>query len=116
MLKNDDDILPLAAGSRVQSRTVVVLHNGSPVTMPWIRQVPAILEMYLGGDGVGAAAIDLLFGRANPGGRLAEAFPLRLADTPAFLNFPGEKGRVDYREGIYVGYRYYDKKEMDVLF
>jgi len=102
--------------SRVQPNTIVVLHNGAPVVMPWADQVQAILEMYLGGDGVGAASIDILFGRANPCGRLAETFPIRLADTPAYLNFPGEKGRVDYREGIFIGYRYYDKKDLDVLF
>lgn len=101
---------------KVQPRTVVILHHGAPVAMPWINQVPAVLDMYLAGDGVGEATARLLFGDDNPSGKLAETFPLKLADTPAYLNFPGENGQVEYREGIFVGYRYYDKKEMAVLF
>ena len=100
----------------VQPHTVVVLHNGSPVEMPWANEVPSILELYLGGEGVGEAAIDLLFGRANPSGRLPESFPLRLEDNPSYLNFPGENSDVDYREGIFVGYRYYDTKKAAVRF
>lgn len=96
--------------------TVVVLHNGSPVEMPWIDQIPAVLEMYLGGDGVSEATLSILFGDTNPSGKLAETFPKKLEDNPSYLNFPGESGVAHYREGIYVGYRYYDKKKMDVLF
>ncbi|MFA9376375.1 MAG: glycoside hydrolase family 3 C-terminal domain-containing protein [Lachnotalea sp.] len=66
--------------------------------------------MYLGGDGVGAVAVALLYGDANPCGKLAESFPIKLSDNPSYLNFPDENGVVEYREGIYVGYRYYDKK------
>ena len=106
----------IAEVSAVQPNTVVVLHNGSAVTMPWIDRVPAVLEMYLGGEAVGAAAVDLLFGEAVPSGKLAETFPLRLEDNPSFLNFPGEQGVTEYREGLYVGYRYYDSKNMPVLF
>ncbi|MCL1820726.1 MAG: glycoside hydrolase family 3 C-terminal domain-containing protein [Oscillospiraceae bacterium] len=106
----------IAAVAAVQQNTVVVLHNGSPVAMPWIDKVPAVLEMYLAGDGCGEATVALLYGDANPSGKLAETFPVRLADTPAYLNFPGERGIVEYREGVFVGYRYYDKKEIDVLF
>lgn len=102
--------------SKVQPNTVVVLANGSPVTMPWVNDVAAILEMYLAGDGASEATMNLLYGRVNPSGKLAESFPLRLEDTPSFLNFPGEKGVVQYREDIFVGYRYYDKKAMPVLF
>lgn len=101
---------------KVQPNTVVVLHNGSPVTMPWIDKVPAVLEMYLGGDNVGAATLALLYGDANPSGKLAESFPLKLSDTPCSLWYPGNGNTAEYREGIYVGYRYYDKKEIDVLF
>ena len=99
-----------------QPNTAVVLHNGSAVRMPWAERVPAILEMYLGGEAVGGAAVRLLFGEASPSGRLAETFPFKLADTPAYLNFPGYDSRVEYREGVYVGYRYYDTKQMEVLF
>lgn len=101
---------------KVQPRVAVVLHNGSPVEMPWADRVPAILEAYLGGQAVGGAVVDLLFGAASPCGKLAETFPQRLEDNPSYLNFPGDGDTVEYREGIYVGYRYYDKKKMDVRF
>lgn len=100
----------------VQNNVAVVLHNGAPVEMPWADKVSAILEMYLGGQGVGEAATALLFGEANPCGRLPESFPVKLADNPSYLNFPGDKGKVTYAEGIYVGYRYYDTKQMPVRF
>ena len=100
----------------VQPNTVVVLHNGSAVEMPWANDVKGILELYLGGQNVGAATIDVLFGDVNPSGRLAETFPLRLEDNPSYLFYFGEKDTVEYREGVFVGYRYYDKKKMDVLF
>jgi beta-glucosidase len=106
----------IEAISNVQPNTVVVLHNGAPVAMPWINRVPAILEMYLGGEGVGEAAVSLLYGDKNPSGKLAETFPLKLSDNPSYLDFPGNKDTVVYHERIYVGYRYYDKKEMPVLF
>lgn len=101
---------------KVQPNTVVVLHNGSPITMPWVKEVKAILEVYLGGQGVGEATVDLLYGKVNPSGKLAETFPLRLQDNPSYLNFPGTTRNVNYAEGIYIGYRYYDAKEMEVLF
>lgn len=102
--------------AKVQPNTVVVLNNGSPVEMPWIDRVKGVMEMYLGGQNVGTAEYDLLFGKANPSGRLPETFPLRMEDNPSYLNFPGEGDEVDYREGIFVGYRYYDKKRLPVLF
>lgn len=106
----------IAEVCKVQPNTVVVLHNGSPVEMPWINDVKGILEVYLGGQSVGGAEIDILFGDANPCGKLAETFPKKLSDNPSYLSFPGEGDRTVYSEGIFVGYRYYDKKEMDVLF
>lgn len=106
----------IRAVAEVQPNTIVVLHNGSPVEMPWITDVKAVLETYLGGEGVGKATVDVLFGRSNPSGKLPETFPLKLSDNPSYLNFPGDGRKVEYREGIFVGYRYYDKKEMDVLF
>jgi len=86
------------------------------VELPWLAQVPAVLCMYLGGEQVGAAAVDLLYGKVNPSGHLAETWPIRLQDNPSYLNFPGEDGVVTYAEGIFVGYRYYDKKELPVNF
>lgn len=100
----------------VQKNVVVVLHNGSPICMPWLDKVNAVLEMYLAGQASGGAAADLLTGRINPSGKLAESFPLKLEDNPSFLNFPGKRYEVSYSEGVFIGYRYYDKKKMDVLF
>ena len=106
----------IAAVAAANPYTVVVLHGGSPVELPWLNQVPAVLCVYLGGEQVGAAAVDLLWGRVNPSGHLAETWTTRLQDNPSYLNFPGEEGVVTYAEGIFVGYRYYDKKEMPVNF
>ena len=106
----------IEAVAAVQPNTVVVLHNGSPVTMPWINNVAAVLEMYLGGQAVGAAALDVLFGDVNPSGKLAETFPHRLEDTPAYLNFPGNGETVRCAEGVYIGYRWYDSRDIGVLF
>ncbi len=100
----------------VNDHVVVVLHNGAPVEMPWADKVSAILEMYLGGQAVGGAAVDLLFGAVSPSGKLAETFPLRLEDNPSYLNFPGDGDRVTYAEGVYVGYRWYDARRMPVRF
>ena len=100
----------------VQPNTVIVLHNGSPVAMPWIANVKGIVEAYLGGQAVGEAVADVLFGKTNPSGKLAETFPLRLEDTPSYLNFPGNSKTVEYEEGVFVGYRWYDSRKMDVLF
>lgn len=112
----DNHIRLIEEIAKVQSRIVVVLSNGSPVEMPWLPQVQAVLEAYLGGQAVGGAIADLLYGEVNPSGKLAETFPAKLSHNPSYLNFPGEGDRVDYREGIFVGYRYYDKKELEPLF
>lgn len=106
----------IQAVTAVQSNCVIVLHNGSPVEMPWINNTKAILEAYLAGQAVGAAVVDLLFGAVNPSGKLAETFPIKLEDNPSYLFYIGEKDTVEYREGVFVGYRYYDKKKMDVQF
>ena len=100
--------------AKVQPNLVVVLHNGSPVETPWAEQIAAILELYLGGQGVGEACDRLLYGQANPSGRLAETFPLRLEDNPSYLSFGGDGKTVDYTEGVYVGYRYYEAKKQPV--
>jgi len=102
--------------SEVQANVAVVLSNGAPVVMPWLNKVKAVLEAYLGGQGFGGAVADLLFGEANPSGKLAETFPAVLEHNPSHPYFPGEGNRVEYREGILVGYRYYEKKKLAPLF
>ncbi len=100
----------------VNKNVVVVLACGSPMEMPWINDVRAVLNMYLCGEAGGKACYKLLFGKANPSGKLAETFPLGIKDNPASLYFGMGPRTVEYREGIYVGYRYYDKTGKDVLF
>lgn len=102
--------------AKVQKNVVVVLHNGSPVEMPWAEDVKGILEAYLAGQAVGQAEVDLLFGKANPCGKLAETIPYQLEDNPSYLFFPGDGKTVEYREGVFVGYRYYDTKHMAVRY
>lgn len=97
--------------SKVQENIVVVLCNGAPIEMTWIDKVKAVLEGYLGG-----AIADLLFGKSNPCGKLAETFPEKLSHNPSYLNFPGEGDEVNYAEGNFVGYKYYDKKGIKPLF
>ncbi|MGT2801783.1 glycoside hydrolase family 3 C-terminal domain-containing protein [Streptococcus henryi] len=106
----------IEAVAAVQENLVVVLHNGSAIEMPWIDKVKSVLEVYLGGQAVGGATANVLYGKVNPSGRLAETFPLRLQDTPAYLTFGGEKNQSIYSEGVFVGYRYYNSKEMSVIF
>ncbi|MDR1409567.1 MAG: glycoside hydrolase family 3 C-terminal domain-containing protein [Oscillospiraceae bacterium] len=112
--KNQNTLIAKIAA--VQPNTVVVLQNGSPVTMPWLDDVAAVLESYLGGEAVGNAQAEILFGEVNPSGKLAETFPLCLEDTPCYGNYPGNLLTVEHREGIYIGYRWYDKAKKEVLF
>ncbi|GAA1964648.1 glycoside hydrolase family 3 C-terminal domain-containing protein [Microbacterium deminutum] len=97
-------------------KVVVVLSNGGVVALPFADRVPAILETWLLGQAGGSAVADVLYGAVNPSGKLAETIPLRLEDTPAFGNFPGEFGHVRYGEGLLVGYRWYDAKGLDVRY
>ena len=101
---------------KVNPQTVVFLSNGSPVEMPWIGKVPAVLEGYLGGQAGAGAHAALLYGEANPSGKLAESFPIRLEDNPSYPQYPGGPLTVEYRESIYVGYRFYDSVGKEVLF
>ncbi|MDB8709940.1 glycoside hydrolase family 3 C-terminal domain-containing protein [Mediterraneibacter gnavus] len=101
---------------KVQKNTIVVLHNGSPVTMPWKDHVKGIVEAYLGGQAVGKAVVNVLYGNVNPSGRLAETFPLRLEDTPCYLTYGKGMDEAVYSEGVFVGYRYYTSKKQEVLF
>ncbi|WP_117161134.1 glycoside hydrolase family 3 protein [Paraliobacillus sp. X-1268] len=102
--------------SKVQPNVIVVLSNGAPVEMPWLNKVKAVLEGYLGGQALGGAIADLIYGTANPSGKLAETFPMKVSDNPSYLNFPGEGDKVEYKEGIFIGYRYYDTKKIEPLF
>jgi beta-glucosidase len=107
----------IKAVTAVQPRTVVILNNGSAITMSdWLDGAAAVLEAWMMGQAGGGAIADVLFGMVNPSGKLAETFPLKLADTPAYINYPGSHGQVRYGEGIFIGYRYYDMKEQPVLF
>lgn len=102
--------------AKAQQNTAVVLTNGSAVAMPWVNEVNGIVESWLGGQAGAGGTIDALFGKVNPSGKLSETFPVRLEDTPAYFNFPGEEGDVLYGERMLVGYRYYDYKNIEPLF
>ncbi len=107
----------IKAVTAVQPDTVVVLNNGAPVVMSaWLDGTAAVLDAWMMGQAGGGAIADVLFGVVNPSGKLAETFPLRLEDTPACINYPGENGAVRYGEGIFIGYRYYDAKKVPTLF
>jgi beta-glucosidase len=107
----------IKAVTAVQPKTVVILNNGAPVVMgEWIDGTAAVLESWMMGQAGGGAIADVLYGKVNPCGRLAETYPLKLVDTPAHINFPGGNGQVRYGEGIFIGYRYYDAKEIPVQF
>jgi beta-glucosidase len=101
----------------VQPRVVVVVTSGAPVAMPWADRVPAIVQAWLGGQASGGAIADVLLGVVNPSGRLAETFPLRIADTAAYLTFPSRPQRVvPFGEGLFTGYRWHDAREIEPLF
>ena len=106
----------ISAVAKAQPNTAVALINGSAIAMPWVNEVSAILETWLGGQAGAGAIADALFGKVNPSGKLAETFPQRLEDSPAFINFPGEDGQVIYGERMFVGYRYFDKLNIEPLF
>jgi beta-glucosidase len=96
-------------------RSIIVLNNGGPVTMPWIGRAPAVLEAWFPGQEGATAIANILFGKVNPSGRLPVTFPRRLEDNPAYLYYPGNRDE-NYGEGIFVGYRYYDRKKVEPLF
>lgn len=102
--------------AKVNPNTVVVLINGSAIGMPWINEVNAVLEAYYPGQEGGNAITNVLFGKVNPSGKLPETFPVKVTDNPAFGNYPGEKNVVNYAEGISVGYRHYDTRNIEPLF
>jgi len=106
----------LEAVTELNPNVVVVLQNGSPVAMPWIDKVDGVVEAYLGGQAGGLALADLLTGKVNPSGKLAETFPVKIEDNPTYIAWAGEEGKTHYSEGVFVGYRYYDKKKIEPLF
>ena len=111
-----DQVALIEAVAAVNPNTVVLLYNGSPIEMPWIGCVKGVVEGYLAGQNVGYANRAVLWGEVNPSGRLPESFPKRLEDTPCYLTYGGEGNTAVYSEGVFVGYRYYTAKKMDVLF
>ena len=120
--RTDLDLTPhqvalIKSVTAVQPKTVVILNNGAPLVMDdWINAPAAVLEAWMMGQAGGGAIADVLFGRVNPSGKLVETFPFKLADTPAYINYPGDNGEVRYGEGLFIGYRYYDTKQTPVQF
>lgn len=112
--KNQNELIDKIC--KVNKNVVVVLSNGSPISMPWKDKVKGIITGYLGGEAGAKAMVNCLIGKTNPSGKLAETYPLMLEDIPCFKNFPGTEVSVEYQESIYVGYRYYDKINEKVLF
>lgn len=106
----------IEAVSQVNSHVVVILLGGSPMELPWADKVQGILMMYLGGEACGGACADLLLGDVNPSGKLAESWPLVVSDNPSYQYFPGYPLTVEYRESLFVGYRYYDAAKKPVRY
>lgn len=102
--------------AKVNKNVVVVLTNGSAIAMPWKDDVKGILETWLPGQAGAGAIADVLFGEVNPSGKLAETFPMRIEDTPAYINFLGDEGSTIYGERMFVGYRYHEKRKIKPLF
>lgn len=101
---------------KVNKNIVVVLSNGAPIVMPWKDKVKAIITGYPGGEAGARAMINCILGKVNPSGKLAETYPVRIEDTPCYNNYPGTELTVEYQESIYVGYRFYDTNNLNVLF
>ncbi len=112
----DNQLALVNAVCAVCRQVAVVLHTGAPVLLPFYSKVQAILCAYLGGEAVGGASVDLLFGAVSPCGKLPETWPMRLEDNPSYLNFPGDDIKVCYGEDIFVGYRWYSKRRLSVRF
>lgn len=106
----------IAAVTAANPNTVVVMQTGTPEEMPWLDATPAVVQAWYGGNETGNCIADVVFGDANPSGKLSLSFPKRLQDTPAFLNFKTEAGRTLYGEDVYVGYRYYEFADREVNF
>ena len=119
--RQDLNILPvherlIREVAAVQPNVVVVLANSDAVVMPWLGECKALLETFFAGQGMGRAVAEILFGHRNPCGKLTVTVPNSLEETPAWLNYPGENLRHHYGEGLFVGYRYYDKRRLTPQF
>ncbi len=101
---------------KINDNIIVVLSGGAPVEIPWFDKAKAVLLSYLAGEGGGEAVSNIICGKVNPSGRLAETWPLKLEDNPSYANFPGNSKEVFYKEGIFIGYRHYDSKNIPVRF
>lgn len=106
----------ISAIVRANPNTAVVMQSGTPVSMPWIEEIPALIQAWYGGNETGNAVTDVLFGDTNPSGKLPLGFPKRVQDNPAYLNYRSQRGRMLYGEDVYIGYRYYDALDKPVLF
>jgi len=106
----------IQAIAKVQPNVIVVLTNGAAISMPWIDQIPAVLETWLPGQAGAGAIADMLIGKSCPSGKLAETFPMRLEDTPAFIDYPGQHRELKFSEGLFVGYKWYQKRKIEPLF
>lgn len=103
----------IQAVAAVQPKCIVVTSSGSALAMsPWVHDVPGVIHSWLSGQGMGRALAEIIFGQTNPSGKLSETFPVKLSDNPAYTSIHGENGKLIYREGLFTGYRYYDKKEL----
>jgi beta-glucosidase len=116
MAMPESHVALIKAVSQVNQHVVVILHGGAPMEMPWADLVSGILLMYLGGEACGGACADLLLGKVNPSGKLAETWPFTEADSPSHDYFPGYPLTVEYRENLFVGYRYYDAAKKEVRY
>jgi beta-glucosidase len=97
-------------------RTVIVNQSGTPISMPWVHRAPAILQAWYQGQEAGNALADVLLGNSSPSGKLPTTFPVRIEDNPAYHNWPGENLKTVYGEGIYIGYRHYERAKIAPLF
>lgn len=111
--RQDELIARVAAAN---PNTIVVINAGAPVSMPWLDDAAAVLQVWFPGEEMGNAIADVLFGDVEPGGRLPMTIPRRLEDTPAFLSHPGDHGHAPYGEGLFIGYRWYDARDIAPVF
>ena len=114
-LPSDQDVL-IKKVLAANKNSVLVLNTGSPVSMPWIKSCPAILQTWFPGQEFGNALAEILFGKESPSGKLPTTYPKKLSDTPAYSCYPGKNLQMDYKEKLLVGYKWYEKKKIEPLF
>jgi beta-glucosidase len=106
----------IAAVLEANPEAVIITQSGAPIVMPWVNAATTLLHTWYSGNEVGRGIADVIFGHINPAAKLPVSFPRDIRETPSYLNFGSERGRVVYGESIYVGYRYYEKLGRDVMF